>query len=189
LGSFHERCRSSEFDVGACLNEKVGHLSEPAATSQSKCSFLRLLRLSVNISSLTKEQGYHLLMTFPGRFHQRGVTFVVDLFVHTKAYFHVLLDEQNKLIVTSSMLAPHSRRSMASSTCPPLAANVSGDSKLSAVMLTWAPESSRRRATLTWPSIESSIRAVCISSVLCSLLVPASKQNGPFLGGPCNRLR
>lgn len=116
----------------------------------------------------------------------------------------------------------------ASSTWPPQAARVRGDSKESAGMFTWAPLSNSKRATSTWPSwdsethkecrdkhsnlkvlaniytlylhqcfymidkktdtaasmivldqmltMQASISAVCISSVLCSWSAPASKR-------------
>lgn len=56
---------------------------------------------------------------------------------------------------TSSKLAPLSISKAASSTCPPQAARVRGDSKESAGMLTCAPLSNSSRATSTWPSWDS----------------------------------
>lgn len=56
---------------------------------------------------------------------------------------------------TSSKLAPLSMSRAASSTCPPHAARVRGDSNESAGMLTCAPLSNNSRATSTWPSWDS----------------------------------
>lgn len=62
---------------------------------------------------------------------------------------------------TSSKLAPLSISKAASSTCPPQAARVRGDSKESAGMLTCAPLSNSSRATSTWPSWDSETHREC----------------------------
>ena len=62
---------------------------------------------------------------------------------------------------TSSKLAPLSMSKAASSTCPPQAARVRGDSKESAGMLTCAPLSNSSRATSTWPSWDSETHREC----------------------------
>lgn len=64
-------------------------------------------------------------------------------------------------LLTSSKLAPLSMSKAASSTCPPQAARVRGDSKESAGMLTCAPLSNSSRATSTWPSWDSETHREC----------------------------
>ncbi len=75
-------------------------------------------------------------------------------------------------------------RRLASSTCPPHAASVNGDSNASWGMLTQAPWAMRSRATSQWPSMHASMSAVCISSVLCSQLAPRSSRNSHMCAWP-----